>query len=99
MIVMERIMARENRKLCRCSRCMGAAAALALNLLPPHYYAEHHDGQAESGSPWLMVETAVAEALERIVLHPGHAVLADPTGDAFAAASKESLDSESRNRV
>lgn len=56
---------------CCCMKCFSDAAAIALNLLPPHYYAGT-DGAGDYGSPWVMVETAVAEAMERVMENPRH---------------------------
>ncbi len=38
-------------------------AALAMNMLPPHYYVDG-ESKKEMGSPWIMVEAAVTEAVE-----------------------------------
>jgi len=58
---------------CRCIRCRMDAAALALNTLPPHYYVvpTHMQG-GEIGSPWILIEMAAREAMERIHKHPNH---------------------------
>jgi len=85
MIVMEKIMARDGKNICTCSRCVDAVAALALNLLPPHYYAEPHE-ESETGSPWLMVETAVVEAVDRIAQKPGHAIPGAPSDGPVSSA-------------
>jgi hypothetical protein len=50
---------------------MSDVAALALNYLPPHYVVEFTQGK-EFGSPWLMVETAVNEAFDRVIENPNH---------------------------
>ena len=71
MAVIEQVLREESRDLCSCQRCMNDVAALALNYLPPHYYVEQ-DGKRELGSPWLMVETAVREAIERVKELPHH---------------------------
>jgi competence protein ComFB len=59
------------RHVCSCPRCISDIAALALNYLPPHYYVEDQKDM-EVGSPWVMVETAVVEAIERVIEHPSH---------------------------
>ena len=46
-------------------RCFNDMAAITLNYLPPHYYADVNE-QKEIGSPWVMVETAVIEAIDRV---------------------------------
>lgn len=58
---------------CDCPRCIGDMAAYALNLLPPHYYVETDaDKDEEFGSPWVMVEYAVCEAIEGVMAKPNH---------------------------
>jgi hypothetical protein len=61
-----------DKNWCRCTSCINEIAAAALNYLPPHYYVEDHD-TAEMGSPWVMVETAVGEAIEAVNNGSGHA--------------------------
>ncbi len=56
---------------CGCVRCVSDIAAIALNTLPPHYYVEAGNGEI-AGSPWVMVEHAVAEAIERVMESPRH---------------------------
>jgi hypothetical protein len=51
-------------------------AAIALNYLPPHYYVDMQE-KREIGSPWVMVETAVVEAIDRVSEKPNHPRLAD----------------------
>jgi hypothetical protein len=51
-------------------------AALALNCLPPHYYVDAGRG-GEIGSPSVMVESAVIEAIERVMENPGHERIID----------------------
>ena len=50
---------------------MNDIAAIALNYLPPHYYVEKEENK-EIGSPWVMVETAVVEAIDRVIEKPNH---------------------------
>jgi competence protein ComFB len=59
------------RHVCSCPRCLSDIAAIALNYLPPHYYVDKEE-KKESGSPWLMVETAVVEAIDRVAENPNH---------------------------
>lgn len=56
---------------CACPQCFGDMEALALNYLPPHYCA---DAQKAGGaaSPRLCVESAVADAIERVIKNPKH---------------------------
>ncbi len=69
--VMEKFLRERDKKLCSCPRCLNDIAAITLNCLPPHYYVDNADGQ-ELGSPWVMVETAVHEAIERVIEQPNH---------------------------
>lgn len=55
---------------CFCERCTSEIAATALNLLPPHYYVVT-ENSVRTGSPWVMVEAAVFEAIERVAASPG----------------------------
>jgi competence protein ComFB len=68
--VMDKILERY-KNLCTCKRCINDIAALALNYLPPHYYADEEENR-EIGSPWVMVETAVVEAIDRVMENPNH---------------------------
>lgn len=56
---------------CGCAKCISDAAALALNCLPPHYFVDPGRG-GEIGSPVVMVESAVKEALEIVKKNPRH---------------------------
>jgi competence protein ComFB len=56
---------------CGCFRCVSDIAAIALNVLPPHYYVEA-ENSGIAGSPWVMVENAVVEAIERVMENPRH---------------------------
>ena len=69
--VMERLLQDSNNSVCYCPRCLNDIAAIALNYLPPHYFVQI-DMSKTVGSPWVMVETAVAEAIERVVENPKH---------------------------
>lgn len=60
---------RDRYRVCSCPRCRSDIAALALNYLPPHYYVDP-DPEQEIGSPWVMVEVAVSEAIERVSERP-----------------------------
>jgi competence protein ComFB len=73
MAVLEKLLKERSsdRNWCGCRRCINEIAAIALNYLPPHYYVEEHY-TAELGSPWIMVETAVVEAIERVTEGPHH---------------------------
>jgi hypothetical protein len=53
---------------------MSDIAAIALNYLPPHYTVNPNYGK-ENGSPWIMVETAVTEAIDRVMENPNHSRL------------------------
>jgi hypothetical protein len=58
---------------CSCRRCISDITALALNFLPPHYYvATDKERDREIGSPWLMIETSVEEAINIVLEHPSH---------------------------
>jgi hypothetical protein len=63
------------RSVCSCGRCTCDVAALALNYLPPHYFANGAKAaENEAGSPWVMVETAVIAAIARVQEYPHHPV-------------------------
>lgn len=49
---------------CACGKCANRIIAEALNSLPTHYFAEK-DRESGVGSPWILVESAVTEAMER----------------------------------
>ena len=57
--------------ICSCPRCFNDMAAIALNYLPPHYYVDLNE-KKDIGSPWVMVETAVIEAIDRVAENPNH---------------------------
>jgi competence protein ComFB len=57
--------------ICSCPRCFNDMAAIALNYLPPHYYVDLNE-KKDIGSPWVMVETAVVEAIDRVAQNPNH---------------------------
>lgn len=64
MKTMERILREGNSFACSCGRCLNDVAALSLNYLPPHYYVK--ENEKDIGSPWVMIETAVRDAIERV---------------------------------
>jgi Late competence development protein ComFB. len=68
---MDKFLVERYRDFCACPRCLSDIAAIALNYLPPHYIVETEAGN-EHGSPWVMVETAVTEAIDRVMEHPNH---------------------------
>lgn len=70
-VVMDKYLNERYRNVCGCQRCLNDIAAIALNYLPPHYYVEM-DPDREIGSPWVMVESAVAEAIDRVKENPNH---------------------------
>ncbi len=58
---------------CRCHKCRLDTAAIALNMLPPHYYADPANVRKyDLGSPWLLIEKAVADAMDRVNAYPRH---------------------------
>ncbi len=59
------------KDLCRCPRCACDVIALALNYLPLHYYVDADRG-GDIGSPSVMVESAVIEAMETVGKNPRH---------------------------
>ena len=67
--VIDRFLKERYPNICSCPRCINDIAAIALNYLPPHYYVDSEE-KMETGSPWLMVETAVVEAIGRVAEHP-----------------------------
>lgn len=71
LLVIEKYLANRYANACNCPRCVSDMAALALNYLPPHYYVESAPGK-ELGSPWVMVESAVVEAIDRVLERPNH---------------------------
>ena len=71
MTVVDKFLADRNQHICTCPRCMSDIVAIALNYLPPHYIVETGTGK-EFASPWVMVETAVAEAIARVMENPNH---------------------------
>jgi hypothetical protein len=70
--VMQKFLQEKQQQVCGCPQCLNDIAAIALNYLPPHYYVDTHQDQ-EVGSPWVMVETAVAEAIDRVMENPNYA--------------------------
>lgn len=71
MSVVDKFLVDRYQNACTCPRCMSDIVAIALNYLPPHYIVETEAGK-EFGSPWVMVETAVAEAIDRVTENPNH---------------------------
>jgi len=71
MAVVDKFLADRYQNICTCPRCMCDIVAIALNYLPPHYIVETDTGN-EFASPWVMVETAVAEAIDRVMENPNH---------------------------
>lgn len=71
MAVVDKFLSYRNQNICTCPRCMSDIVAIALNYLPPHYIVDTDKGK-EFGSPWIMVETAVAEASDRVMEYPNH---------------------------
>ncbi len=67
--VIDRYLKENYKNICSCPRCVSDIAALALNYLPPHYYVALGTN-SEMGSPWVMVETAVIEAIDRVIENP-----------------------------
>jgi competence protein ComFB len=69
--VLDKFLKERYRNVCSCPRCVNDIAAIALNYLPPHYYVDINE-EKEIGSPWVMVETAVVEAIDRVSENPNH---------------------------
>src|SRR5512141_427374 len=66
----------ETSRYCTCHRCRLDAAAMALNTLPPHYYVSApNNNPRELGSPWILIEVAVREAMDAVRVSPRHAPL------------------------
>ncbi len=71
LFAVDKLLAGRYADACFCIRCRSDISALALNYLPPHYYTEAHRGKS-FGSPWVMIENAVSEAIERVRENPRH---------------------------
>jgi competence protein ComFB len=69
--VIDKFFQEQYRNICSCPRCLNDIAALALNYLPPHYYVDKAENR-EIGSPWVMIETAVVDAIDRVREKPHH---------------------------
>ena len=69
--VMKKVLGEGYRSACSCPRCLNDITAIALNYLPPHYYVDLKE-DTNIGSPWIMVETAVVEAIDRVSEKPNH---------------------------
>lgn len=82
--VMDRYLKEKYSDACCCPRCLNDIAALALNYLPPHYYVELIEGR-EIGSPWVMIETAVVEAIDRVMENPNHPPDKAPPSSSFGS--------------
>lgn len=86
--VMDKLLKERYRNVCGCQRCIDDIAAIALNYLPPHYYVEVNE-EKEIGSPWVMIETAVVEAIDRVLESPNH--LHEPSQKCQASHSADLL--------
>jgi competence protein ComFB len=69
--VINKFLQERYQNVCNCPQCINDIAAIALNYLPPHYYV-NAKFEKEIGSPWVMVETAVVEAIDRVSDNPNH---------------------------
>ena len=69
--VLSKVIQDHRYQVCRCERCLNDIAALALNYLPPHYYVDASRG-GDIGSPFIMIESAVLEAMEMVGNNPRH---------------------------
>lgn len=69
--VMEKFLKERYSDVCSCARCVNDIAAAAMNYLPPQYYSENDDNK-DLGSPWIMVENAVVEAIKLVIVNPNH---------------------------
>jgi competence protein ComFB len=78
--VMDKFLKERYHQVCTCPRCLNDIAAIALNYLPPHYYSDIN-ADRELGSPWVMVETAVVEAIDRVTENPGHSSIKSSVPD------------------
>ena len=85
MAVVDKFLVDRYQNVCTCPRCMCDIAAIALNYLPTHYIVETETGK-EYGSPWVMVETAVAEAIDRVMENPNHPRTTSSSGQAKITA-------------
>jgi hypothetical protein len=84
--VVDKILKERYGDICTCQRCFSDMAAIALNYLPPHYYVDLSE-KKDIGSPWVMVETAVIEAIDRVAENPNHPRMnmrQDPSPDSSA---------------
>jgi hypothetical protein len=69
--VIKKFLGERYKTVCSCPRCLNDITAIALNYLPPHYYVNLEEDN-NIGSPWVMVETAVVEAIDRVSDRPNH---------------------------
>ena len=74
----DKLIHERHHRVCSCDRCVSDVVALALNILPPHYYVDSDQSKAFA-SPWVMIESAVAEAIERIKENPRHEYIVQPS--------------------
>ena len=69
----DKLLSDNGGRYCVCHRCRIDAAALALNTLPPHYFVDPGNYKTmDLGSPWILIEVAVREAMEKVTLFPHH---------------------------
>jgi len=85
--IVDKFLVERYKNVCACPRCTCDIVAIALNYLPPHYIVETETGK-EFGSPWVMVEAAVAEAIDRVSENPNHPRL-KPSSDQTATTARE----------
>jgi competence protein ComFB len=83
----------ESDRYCSCARCRVDVAALALNTLPPHYFVDpKHAGNTDMGSPWILIEMAVREAMERVQANPHHLGASDAASEGRIIAFPPSIE-------
>jgi len=85
MAIVDKFLVERYQNVCACQRCTCDIVAIALNYLPPHYIVETETGK-EFGSPWVMVEAAVAEAIDRVSENPNHPRIQHTSGQATTTA-------------
>ena len=72
----------------RCQNfCTRTRSLIALNYLSPHDSAETDTGK-EFGSPWITVETAIAEAIEQIMENLNHLRMNSDSGQSHITERK-----------
>lgn len=107
MVAIEKYLKEKHDDACGCQRCIGDIAAYALNILPPHYYVDTDAGRDEEiGSPWVMVEHAVREAIEEVMakqtIHPheqGRMVQVEGRAGACAGGGKVCKKGGEKNKL